>query len=84
MKRQLTQQGWDGTFTWAKGVPAPTDVSDDTSQLGSFTPPSFAGFTRQNEAGGNGPTMGPSNGMPTNGSFSGSGTGFDGFGRQNE
>lgn len=88
MKHQLTQQGWDGMFTWSPGVPAPMTMDGDaggsmTSSFGSG--PSFDGFNGWMETGQRpGPTMSPMNGQPTNGMFPGDGTGFDGYGRQNE
>jgi hypothetical protein len=88
-KRQLTQAGWDGSFVGIK-IPSPLSSDGDGggSQQGSFSPPSFAGFNRQDEGGVIGPNTGPSSGNPgaMSGGFPGDGgdTGFDGFNRQSE
>lgn len=84
IKRLNTQPGWDGVFVGVKPSGTITQQGDETISLGSFSAPSFSGFNAQDEKGGNGPTMGPSNGNPSSGQFPGDGTGFDGFGRQNE
>lgn len=84
-RRQLTQEGWDGSFVGIRPSGMNVQQGDEGVSTGSFATPSFAGFNGPNEQGGNGPTMGPGNAQPTSGSsFPGDGTGFDGFNAQNE
>lgn len=82
-KRQLTQQGWDGSFVGIK-IPSPTTTDGDAggSQLGSFQSVDFEGFNRQNEASGPaGPDFSPNSSAPTSGPFPGVGdAGKGGFG----
>lgn len=77
--------GWDGVF---KGISIPSpnvSAGDGTSSMGNFSSHNFEGFNGPGEASGPvGPMSGASSGQPTNGNFPGEGTGFDGFGRQNE
>jgi len=75
-KRQMTQEGWDGSFVGIR-VPSPTTTDGDNggSQLGSFQSVSFEGFNLPGEASGPvGPDFAPgASSNPTSGQFPGVG-----------